>query len=140
MSNLTQFAQMLAARYNGLHAGFGSVSRWTVWNEPNLEQFLKPQFDGKKIVSPAIYAKLYMAAYKGIKAGNPLAEVAVGVDLEPRPQQADQQERHRSRRPRSRACSRWRTRSCRSSPGRRIRTRRPRTSGRARARPTRPSR
>jgi hypothetical protein len=78
VSDLTQFSQMLAARYNGLHAGFGSVSRYTVWNEPNLEQFLKPQFDGKKIVSPAIYAKLYMAAYKGIKAGNPLADVAVG--------------------------------------------------------------
>ena len=78
LSNLTQFAQMLSARYNGLHPGFGSVSRWTVWNEPNLEQFLKPQFDGNKIVSPAAYAKLYMAAYKGIKAGNPLADVAVG--------------------------------------------------------------
>jgi hypothetical protein len=78
MSDLTTFAQMLSARYNGLHAGFGSVSRYTVWNEPNLEQFLKPQFDGKKIVSPEIYAKLYMAAYKGIKAGNPLADVAIG--------------------------------------------------------------
>ena len=78
VANLTQFAQMLAARYNGLHAGFGSVSRFTVWNEPNLEQFLKPQFDRKKIVSPQIYEKLYMAAYKGIKAGNPLAEVAIG--------------------------------------------------------------
>ena len=78
LSTLTQFAQMLAARYNGLHAGFGSVSRWAVWNEPNLELFLTPQFDGTKIVSPSIYAKLYMAAYKGIKAGNPLAEVAVG--------------------------------------------------------------
>ena len=29
-------------------------------------------------MSPSIYAKLYMAAYKGIKAGNPLADVAVG--------------------------------------------------------------
>ena len=48
LSNLTQFSQMLAARYNGLHAGFGSVSRYTVWNEPNLELFLKPQFDGTR--------------------------------------------------------------------------------------------
>ena len=78
LSTLTQFAQMLAARYNGLHAGFGAVSRWSVWNEPNLELFLTPQFDGTKIVSPSIYAKLYLAAYKGIKAGNPLAQVAVG--------------------------------------------------------------
>ena len=78
MNTLTQFAQMLASRYNGLHPGFGSVSRWAVWNEPNLELFLTPQFDGTKIVSPSIYAKLFRAAYKGIKAGNPLAEVAAG--------------------------------------------------------------
>src|SRR5262249_33667082 len=78
LNTLTQFAQMLSSRYNGLHAGLGSVSRWTIWNEPNLQQFLTPQFDGNKIVSPAAYAKIYMAGYKGIKAGNPLADVAVG--------------------------------------------------------------
>jgi hypothetical protein len=78
LGHLTQFAHMLAARYNGLRPGFGSVSRWSVWNEPNLELFLKPQFQGSKIVSPSIYAKLYMAAYRGIKAGNPLADIAIG--------------------------------------------------------------
>ena len=45
---------------------------------PTCRQFLTPQFEGTKIVSPAIYAKLYMAAYKGIKAGNPNALVAAG--------------------------------------------------------------
>ena len=69
---------MLAARYNGTHPGFGVVTRFSVWNEPNLEQFLTPQFEGTKIVSPATYAKLYMAAYNGIKAGNPHALVAAG--------------------------------------------------------------
>jgi hypothetical protein len=50
-----------------------------VWNEPNLALFLTPQFGaGGKIVSGATYAKLYMAAYKGIKAGNPKALVAAG--------------------------------------------------------------
>ena len=78
LADLTNFAHMLSARYNGLHAGFGSVSRFTIWNEPNLQQFLTPQFDGSKIVSPAIYAKLYRAGYTGIKAGNPLADVAIG--------------------------------------------------------------
>jgi hypothetical protein len=78
VNTLRQFAQMLSARYNGLHAGFGAVSRWAVWNEPNLELFLTPQFEGSRIVSPEIYAKLYRAAYSGIKAGNPLAEVAAG--------------------------------------------------------------
>jgi hypothetical protein len=78
MTTLTQFAHILAARYNGTHAGFGTVTRWSIWNEPNLGRFLAPQFKGKKIVSPAAYAKLYLAGYKGIKAGNRFAQVAAG--------------------------------------------------------------
>jgi hypothetical protein len=79
LSDLTQFAHMLAARYNGRHIGFGAVTRWAVWNEPNLALFLTPQFGaGGKIVSGATYAKLFMAAYTGIKAGNPRALVAAG--------------------------------------------------------------
>ena len=77
LSDLTTFAQMLATRYNG-RTGHGSVSLWSVWNEPNLQLFLTPQFAGKKIVGPANYAKLYKAAYAGIKSGNPLAKVAIG--------------------------------------------------------------
>jgi hypothetical protein len=78
LASLTTFARMLATRYSGKNPGLGSVSKWSVWNEPNLEQFLTPQFRGKTIVSPGIYAKIYAAAYKGIKAGNPLAQVAAG--------------------------------------------------------------
>ena len=77
LSDLTAFARMLATRYNG-RTGHGSVSLWSVWNEPNLQLFLTPQFVGKKIVGPANYAKLYKAAYSGIKAGNPWAKVAIG--------------------------------------------------------------
>lgn len=78
LNDLTQFAQMLATRYNGSHAGFGVVTRFSVWNEPNLGLFLTPQYQGTTIVSPTIYAKLFMAAYKGIKAGDPNAIVAAG--------------------------------------------------------------
>jgi hypothetical protein len=77
MSTMTTFAKMLATRYNG-HNGHGSVALYSVWNEPNLGLFLMPQFSGKKIVGPSNYAKLYKAAYSGIKAGNPLAQVAIG--------------------------------------------------------------
>ena len=77
LSDLTTFAKMLADRYNG-HRGFGNVALWSVWNEPNLQLFLTPQYSGKKIVGPAEYAKLYKAAYAGIKAGNKLAQVAIG--------------------------------------------------------------
>ncbi len=78
LNDLTEFAEMLAARYSGRHPGLGIVTRFSIWNEPNLGLFLVPQFVGTKIVSPAIYARLFMAAYKGIKAGNPNAVVAAG--------------------------------------------------------------
>jgi len=77
LADLTTFARMLATRYNG-HNGHGSVSLYSVWNEPNLGLFLMPQFSGKTIVGPANYGKLFKAAYAGIKAGNPLAKVAIG--------------------------------------------------------------
>ena len=77
LSDLTAFARMLSTRYNG-RSGHGVVGLWAVWNEPNLQLFLTPQFVGKKIVGPANYAKLYKAAYAGIKAGNPAAKVAIG--------------------------------------------------------------
>jgi hypothetical protein len=77
LSDITTFSRMLAKRYNGA-SGHGDVPLWSVWNEPNLQLFLTPQFVGKKIVGPANYAKLYKAAYAGIKAGNPTAKVAIG--------------------------------------------------------------
>jgi hypothetical protein len=78
LNDLTQFSQMLATRYNGSKPGRGVVTRFSVWNEPNLQLFLAPQFNGSKIVSAGTYAKLFMAAYKGIKAGNKTALVAAG--------------------------------------------------------------
>ena len=77
LGDLTAFAKMLATRYNGRH-GHGSVSLYSVWNEPNIQLFLTPQFQGTKIVGPANYAKLFKAAYSGIKSGNSLAKVAIG--------------------------------------------------------------
>jgi Glycosyl hydrolase catalytic core len=78
LNNLTQFAQMLAARYNGSRPGAGVVTLFSVWNEPNLGEYLTPQFAGDKIVSPAEYVKLFLAAYSGIKRGDPDAVVAAG--------------------------------------------------------------
>jgi hypothetical protein len=77
VADLTAFAKMLATRYNGRH-GHGTVALWSVWNEPNLQLFLTPQYSGKKIVGPANYAKLFKAAYAGIKSGNPSSKVAIG--------------------------------------------------------------
>jgi hypothetical protein len=78
-STLQNFARALASRYSGRYAGYPFVRYFTVWNESNLGQFLSPQYDTKgKPVAPAIYAKLYRAAYTGLKAGNARALVGIG--------------------------------------------------------------
>jgi hypothetical protein len=77
--DLTNFGRAIASRYSGRFAGFPYVRFWSVWNEPNLQLFLAPQFDAKgRSVAPANYAKLYAAAYAGLKAGNPTAQIAIG--------------------------------------------------------------
>jgi Cellulase (glycosyl hydrolase family 5) len=79
LSDLTTFARAVASRYSGRYQGYPFVRFWSIWNEPNLNLFLTPQFSAAgKSVAPANYAKIYAAAYSGIKAGNPLAKIAMG--------------------------------------------------------------
>jgi aryl-phospho-beta-D-glucosidase BglC (GH1 family) len=79
MQDLQSFTQALSARYSGRFPGYPFVRFFTIWNEPNLGQFLSPTFDANgKPVSPFIYAKLYRAAYAGIKSGNSRALIGVG--------------------------------------------------------------
>jgi hypothetical protein len=79
VSDFRLFAQAIAARYSGRFQGYPYVRFWSVWNEPNLNLFLAPQFDRRgRSVAPANYAKLYAAAYAGIKTSNKLALVAIG--------------------------------------------------------------
>jgi hypothetical protein len=78
VADWTKFIQALALRYSGKYPGYPAVRFWSIWNEPNLNQFLAPQFVGKKDASPAVYAKLFRAAYGQIKKANPTAQVAIG--------------------------------------------------------------
>ena len=79
VADLDDFAYALASRYSGRYPGYPYVGFYTVWNEPNLQQFLSPQFDARgKPVAPATYGALYKAGYAGIKAANPTAQVAIG--------------------------------------------------------------
>ena len=78
MSDLQQFAQALAARYSGRYPGFPFVGCFSLWNEPNLSEFLAPTFRNGKPASPIVYAQMARAAYAGIKAGNRLAQFAIG--------------------------------------------------------------
>jgi sugar phosphate isomerase/epimerase len=69
---LRDFAHGLAARYPSVH-------RYSIWNEPNTNLFLSPQFDSTgRSVAPRTYAALYRAAYEGIKDANSDALVAIG--------------------------------------------------------------
>jgi polysaccharide biosynthesis protein PslG len=76
---LEQFATALSNRYSGRHSGYPAVRLFSAWNEPNLEQFLAPQFDNAgRSVGPALYAPIARAVYAGVKRGNPEALVAIG--------------------------------------------------------------
>jgi hypothetical protein len=63
-----QFARDVAAHYGG------QVSKYSVWNEPNLGPWMAqgPHTAAKQ------YRRLYQAAYAGIKAANPNAKVGFG--------------------------------------------------------------
>ena len=79
MTDLTNFAKAISARYSGRFRGYPFVRYFSVWNEPNLNQFLTPQFNASGAsVGPAIYARIYRAAYAGIRAGSPKAQIGIG--------------------------------------------------------------
>ena len=44
------------------------MSTWSIWNEPNQPQFLKPQYPRASRTSPKLYRKLYQAAYAGLRS------------------------------------------------------------------------
>ena len=79
VSDFGAFARAIASRYSGRFEGYPFVRFFSIWNEPNLQGFLTPQFDKRgRSVAPANYAKLAATAYTGIKAGSPRALVAIG--------------------------------------------------------------
>lgn len=49
------------------------VTRFSIWNEPNFDQFLTPLAEG-----PALYRRLYTGAWAAIKRVNPRAQVLIG--------------------------------------------------------------
>ena len=44
-----------------------NVETWSIWNEPNQPQFLKPQYRKGKPYSPGLYRRLYQVGVKGLK-------------------------------------------------------------------------
>jgi hypothetical protein len=56
------FAKAVGRRYGS------RTTMWSIWNEPNQPQFLKPQYRGRTPVSPRLYRALYLAGYKAIRS------------------------------------------------------------------------
>jgi hypothetical protein len=82
-ADLGAFCRAIGSRYNG-EGPQPPVGLYSVWNEPNLDQFLHPQFTASgKDVGPRLYAGMARACYTAIKRTNPTARVAVG-DTSPR--------------------------------------------------------
>jgi hypothetical protein len=85
-SDLADFTQALASRYSGSFDPDGAGPQPTlpaadalqVWNEPNQDFWLSPQFDGKTIIGADYYRDMLNAAYKAIKSVNPKMLVVTG--------------------------------------------------------------
>jgi hypothetical protein len=75
-TDFTQFVTALGLRYDGFCEQPSCsgpdppprVSFWSVWNEPNLVLFLRPQFAGGRRVAGRIYRGLFLAAQRGLLA------------------------------------------------------------------------
>jgi hypothetical protein len=66
-SRVASFARTVAAHFKGC------VTRYSIWNEPNLARFLSPSRQ-----APTLYRNLYRAAYGAIKGVDPRAQVLIG--------------------------------------------------------------
>jgi hypothetical protein len=78
-----EFGEALGRRYSGQFAGpsgpLPDVEYFEVWNEPNLPDYLAPQWEGDRPVAPRHYRLLLNAFYEGINVAHPTAQVVAGA-------------------------------------------------------------
>lgn len=79
---LEAFATAAARRYSGQFQGLPRVRYWQGLNEPNLNYYFRPQYEGGKIVSPALYRTLINRFYAAVKAVNP-SNLVIAAGLSP---------------------------------------------------------
>ncbi|MGZ5375753.1 MAG: hypothetical protein ACXWEF_04795 [Solirubrobacterales bacterium] len=71
------FARALATRYGGafpdptLGGTLPRVRFYQAWNEPNLDQYITPQYEGGQSVGPVIFRSLLNGFYDAVKAVHP---------------------------------------------------------------------
>jgi hypothetical protein len=74
-----KFGQALARRYSGHFQGLPRVHDFEVWSEPNLTQFLAPQWRHKRPFAPKRYRALLNHFYTGVHKAQPKATVIAGA-------------------------------------------------------------
>lgn len=84
-SLLREFATALARRYDGAYPDplrpgetLPRVQSYEVWNEPNQDFFLSPQWDAGKLVGPGIYRNLVNTFYGAVKAVDSRTKIVAG--------------------------------------------------------------
>jgi hypothetical protein len=65
-----EFTTAIAERYSGSFSDLPRVRYWSIWNEPNLIAFLRPQLVKGKIYAPTMYRSLLNAAADAIHSVN----------------------------------------------------------------------
>lgn len=63
---------------------FKDVKIWSIWNEPNLSLFLRPQFQNGVVVSAIHYRKLYRAGYDALRSAGHGRDTILFGELLPR--------------------------------------------------------
>ena len=72
------FATAVGRRYGA------RVGVWSIWNEPNHPDFLRPQFEHKRATSPRIYRNLFLAGQRGLRASGNGADTLLFGETAPR--------------------------------------------------------
>jgi hypothetical protein len=80
-----EFGEALARRYGGSFPepadptrALPAVGYFEAWNEPNLEEYLAPQWSGGENRAANLYRGLVDSFYEGVKKGSPRAQVVAG--------------------------------------------------------------
>jgi hypothetical protein len=77
-SEFQAFATAVGRRYGD------RVGVWSIWNEPNHPEFLRPQFKGGRAVSPGLYRRLFLAGEAGLRASGNGADALLFGETAPR--------------------------------------------------------
>src|SRR5919198_1646284 len=82
VGELGKFAHAAAVRYDGRHPGLPRVRYWQIWNEPNVNVFLYPQFKNGKPYAPILYRQMVNAVAPAVHSAR-ADDVVVAGGLSP---------------------------------------------------------